>query len=96
MLSKGNILVLPKGLYSRLVSKTRDFVKGAISGGNSVSRKEGESRSPIRRYQNLTDGGADGVILTQAAGGSNSVGQFVAGRDVPLGAISIRSTVEIV
>ena len=67
-----------------------------MSGEDSVSRKELESKSPIRRCQDLSDGGADGVVLTQAAGGFNSVEQFVAGRDIPLSAVSIESTVEMV
>ena len=61
-----------------------------------MSRKELESESPIRRYRNLGDGGADGVVLTQAAGGFNSVERFVAGRDLLLSAVSIKSTVEMV
>lgn len=97
ILPKDSMIVLPKRLYSKLVSKIRALAtKGAMSGARSVSRKESESRSPIRRYQNLSDGGADGVVLTHAARGFESAEQHVAGRDIPLSAISIKSTVEMV
>ena len=97
ILPKDSIFVLPRCLYSKLVSKTRaSATKGAMSGEGSASRKELESESPIRRYRNLGDGGADGVVLIEATGGFNSVEQFVAGRDLPLSAVSIKSTVEMV
>ena len=62
----------------------------------SVSRKFPGLKSPIRRYDNIGDGGADGVILTHAAGAYKSAELHVAERYIPLGSIRIKSTVEMV
>ena len=59
-------------------------------------QKELESRSPIRRYDNFRAEGAEGVVLTHAARGVESAEQNFAERDIPLSAISIKSTVEMV
>ena len=61
-----------------------------------MSRKELNSSLPIRGYRNPSDGGADGVHITPATGGSKSVEPYVAGRDIPLSAISVKSTAEMV
>ena len=97
ILPKDNIIVLLKRLYSKLVGKIRAFAtKEAMSAEGSVSRKELESSLPVRRYQNPGDGGADGVRITPATGGSKSIEPYVAGRDIPLSAVSIKSAVEMV
>ena len=97
ILPKDNIFVLPKRLYSKLVSKVRASAnKGASSEGGLVSRNILGFKSPIRRYDDLGDARADSVFLTQAAGEFRSAEQFVEGRDVPLSAISTKSTVEMV
>ena len=62
----------------------------------SVSRKNLAFKPPIRRYDNLRAEGAEGVALTQAVGETNPTEQFVAGKDIPLSAISFKSTVEMV
>ena len=61
-----------------------------------VSRNILGFKSPIRRHDNIGDGGADGVVLTHAAGAYKSAEHDIAERDIPLGSISIKSTVEIV
>ena len=97
ILPKDNIFVLPKRLYSKLVSKIRaSATKGAISEGDLVSRNILGLKSPIRRYDDLGDATKDGVVLTQAAGEFGSAEQFVEGRDIPLSTIGTKSTVEIV
>lgn len=65
------------------------------SNRRSESRKVSGLRSPFQRYSNVSDEGADRVVLTQAAGQFESAGQQVAGRDFLKNAISIKSTVEM-
>ena len=79
------------------MSKIRaSATKEARSEGGSMSRRNLGFKSPIRRYDNFRAEGAEGAILTQAVGGFNPTEQFIAGRDTPLNAISIKSTVEMV
>lgn len=61
----------------------------AISERGSKWGKESE------RYENLSDTGSE-RILTQAAGDIHSAEQYIAGRDFPMNAISVKSTVEMV
>ncbi len=80
-----------------LIDRIRASVNNrARSEGGSVSRRKLGFKSPVQRYNNLRAEGADGIVLTHAARGFESAEQHVAGRDIPLSAISIESTVEMV
>ena len=61
-----------------------------------MSWNELEHRSPTRRYQYLGDGGADGVGITNSAGGFKLAEQYVAGSDVSLKANNIKCTLETI
>lgn len=70
---------------------------------SSTNRVTSERGSELRkesglnqRYEDLSDGGSDGVVLTQAAGDFEAAEQYVAGRDFPMNAISVKSTVDMV
>ena len=79
------------------MSKFRTYsAKRAKSERESEVRKESRLSSRSRHYDNLSKRGSDRVLLTQAAGGLESTGQQVAGRDFPMNSISIQSTAEMV
>lgn len=71
-----------------------------ISSTNRVPSERGselQKESELnQRYKDLSDGGSDGVVLTQAAGEFEGAEQYVAGRDFPMNAISVKSTVNMV
>ena len=60
-----------------------------------ASQKRSGLKSQFYRFDNASDGGADEIALT-AAGGFEPTEPHVAGRDFPMNAISVKSTVEMV
>ena len=97
ILPKHNIFIHARSLYSRLVSKVRtSTTSSARLERASESRREPGLRSRFQRYDNLSDGAVDGVVLTQAEGDFEQAEQHVAGRDFPMNAINVKSTVEMI
>ena len=69
----------------------------STSRATSVRGSELRKESGLKpRYENLSDGGSDGVVLTQAAGEIEAAERYIAGRDFPMNAISVKSTVDMV
>ncbi len=97
ILSKDSPLIVARGLYSKLASKIRVSARSrqrSEQGPDSQTRLG--LRSQFHRFDNADDGGADEIALTHAAGGFEPTEQHVAGRDFPMNAISVKSTVEMV
>ena len=61
-----------------------------------ASQKRSGPKSQFHRFDNASDGGADEIALTHAAGGFEPTEPHIAGRDFPMNAISVKSTVEMV
>ena len=96
ILPKHNIFIHARRLYSKLISKVRTFTTNTVRSERGLElRKELGLKSWFRRYDNLNDGGVDGIALTQATGSFEQAEQYVAGKDAPMNAISVKSTVDI-
>ncbi|KAM0799997.1 hypothetical protein BDR22DRAFT_889961 [Usnea florida] len=97
ILSKDSLLIPARNFYSKLISRIRVSASSRESAEQRLdSQKRLGLKSQFHRFDNASDGGADEIALTRAAGRFEPTELHVAGRDFPMNAISVKSTVEMV